>query len=67
MLTGRVQLFWPLNVWVGLSVPRIAFGLIDRLTFFALLALVLWFCFFSSGLGVWFEKLLSLFGLLFGR
>jgi len=67
MLTGRVQLFWPLNVWVGLPVPRIAFGLIDRLTFFALLALVLWFCFFSSGLGVWFEKLLSLFGLLFGR
>lgn len=67
MLTGRVQLFWPLHVWVGLSIPRIAFNLIDRIAFLALSALILWFCTVKSDVTGWYEKLLSLFGLLFGQ
>jgi Predicted membrane-bound metal-dependent hydrolases len=42
LLTGRVQLFWPFKLWVGLPVPRIVYGLIDRIAFISLLALILW-------------------------
>lgn len=41
MITGRVQLFWPLPWWVGIPMPRFVYSVIDRLVFFLLFSVAM--------------------------
>lgn len=42
MLTGKVQLFYPYKKRVGIPIPRSFFILIDRVTRYVLLLVVIW-------------------------
>lgn len=42
MLTGKVQLFYPYKKGVGIPIPRSFFILIDRVTRYVLLLVVIW-------------------------
>jgi len=43
MVTGKVQVLWPVPMSIGVSVPRIGYLLIDRVIRYGLLLYILWF------------------------
>ena len=54
MVTGKVQVLWPVPMSIGVSVPRIGYLLIDRVVRYGLLLYILWFG------GTWvYEKFLG--------
>lgn len=42
MLTGKVQLLWPVPISIGLSVPRLGYHLIDRTVRYGILLYLVW-------------------------